>query len=221
MGLPFKVAIIWPCDNSRPHRSHRRTCRCGTAIRRATGRSMPPRPPSRAAPGTSARPPAMTRSSAISRSSGPVRRRCFRVNPRSARVDGPNETTSATRLIGMNGGRLSEPAWADPRILTSWAVCADGRWASVTSDSPAGAQRPALHDRPEKGVDRVRVARGAAWPGPRPERARCSGKRGSAISACRSAESAWWDPVTSRASTLTGTSRRRCSTLRLTPRWRG
>ena len=44
------------------------------------------------------------------------------------------QTSPATRLMGMIGGRLSESAWTDPTAPASAGpLWPDGRWVSVTS----------------------------------------------------------------------------------------
>ena len=115
MGLPFANGHYLAMRQFPRRPSRPRTCRCGIATRRVTGRSTRRRPGSRAALVTSARPPLTTRFSAISTVSWarPVVRR--RRNPRNAATGQFDlQATRATRLMSTIGSRLSESAWCDP-----------------------------------------------------------------------------------------------------------
>ncbi len=103
---PSPTGITWPCDRSRRRHSRRRTSRCGTATRRATGRSTPPHPDNKVAPGISARRPPTTLCNAISTSPGQDPDRCTSKSRDCLQWTVDLQADPATRLMGMIGGRL-------------------------------------------------------------------------------------------------------------------
>ena len=133
--------------------------------------------------------------------------------PWSVRVEIPGllqwtfelQATAATRLMSI--GRHPAVRVGVERPDDSAAAQPSGnphtRRRGHSADGPR-SQRAVLHDGPEAVVGRrptrTRFYKAAIWA----RAVRCSGRPASATFACRSAESAWSDRVTSRRSTLTG-----------------